>query len=567
MVMTGFGLGWINIAADWSRYQRRDASGAAIVGWNTFGGALAPVLLVIFGLAARRLSDRTLLDGIARRPDRHPGHAAADVVPRALPARRDPRAGQRRGARHLLLRPDPALARRAASRGPQAALVDGVILTLGTIYVVFFAESFIGPFQSFLITLGVPLAAWAGIMIADIALRKRDYDDEALFDAAGRYGAFDWVSIGTMVVASVIGWGLVVNSFADGRRVEQLAGLPAGAARPRHLRRRPGRRLLGRQLALRQPRRAARPGARLRRDVRRPPRHGRAPGGVGSGALRPLWHGGGHESYRRRRRQRADRPPAAPAARRRGATPRSPWCARSPTAPTSRRRAPRSACSTSSRHDAGGFAAAFEGCARRGVRRRWRPRRRHRAQAHRRPRGLAQVDRGRPAGRDQPLRPGLGDQRRRAGPRRHRARSGGRTSRRSATPTRPCATAGWTGRSCGPGRLTDDEATGLVELGPEWPGPRSRAPTSPRCSPRSSTSAGIGAQWNLGLRRHPGRGRGRATRQLTHRTTEQGLQDRQRQRHRGRATPQPRRVDHGVASPTRGAMTAATPQQVPYAAR
>jgi cytosine/uracil/thiamine/allantoin permease len=80
--------------------------------------------------------------------------------------------------------------------------------------VVFFAESFIGPFQSFLITLGVPLASWAGIMIADIALRKRDYDDNDLFDARGRYGSFDWVSIGTMVVASVLGWGLVVNSFA-----------------------------------------------------------------------------------------------------------------------------------------------------------------------------------------------------------------------------------------------------------------------------------------------------------------------------------------------------------------
>ncbi len=39
MLMTGFGLGWINIAADWSRYQRRDASGAAIAFWNTFGGA------------------------------------------------------------------------------------------------------------------------------------------------------------------------------------------------------------------------------------------------------------------------------------------------------------------------------------------------------------------------------------------------------------------------------------------------------------------------------------------------------------------------------------------------
>ena len=51
-------------------------------------------------------------------------------------------------------------------------------------------------------------------MIADIALRKRDYDDDALFDAGGRYGAWDWVSIGTMVVTSVIGWGLVVNNYA-----------------------------------------------------------------------------------------------------------------------------------------------------------------------------------------------------------------------------------------------------------------------------------------------------------------------------------------------------------------
>ena len=50
LVMTGFGLGWVNIAADYSRYLPRDASGAAIVGWTTFGGAVAPVVLVVFGL-------------------------------------------------------------------------------------------------------------------------------------------------------------------------------------------------------------------------------------------------------------------------------------------------------------------------------------------------------------------------------------------------------------------------------------------------------------------------------------------------------------------------------------
>ena len=98
---------------------------------------------------------------------------------------------------------------------PRAALIDGVILTVGTIYVVFFADSFINPFQSFLITLGVPLASWAGIMIADIVARRRDYDEEALFDARGVYGAWDWTSIGILVATSLIGWGLVINLFAD----------------------------------------------------------------------------------------------------------------------------------------------------------------------------------------------------------------------------------------------------------------------------------------------------------------------------------------------------------------
>jgi len=98
---------------------------------------------------------------------------------------------------------------------PVAAAVDGVILTAGTVWVVFFAGSFIGPFQSFLITLGVPMAAWAGILIADIFSRRRVYDEAALFDSRGRYGAFDWTAIVTMILASIIGWGLVANGFAE----------------------------------------------------------------------------------------------------------------------------------------------------------------------------------------------------------------------------------------------------------------------------------------------------------------------------------------------------------------
>jgi len=212
MVMTGFGLGWINIAADWSRYQRRDAPGGAIVAWNTFGGAVAPVLLVVFGLLLAGSSEE-LSAGIVDDPIGTLGTLLPTwfLVPFLLAAILALVSGAVLGIYSSGL---TLLSLGVRIPRPAAAFVDGVILTLGTIYVVFFAEDFLGPFQSFLITLGVPLAAWAGIMIADIALRKRDYDEEALFDAAGRYGSVDATSVATMIGASVLGWGLVVNNFA-----------------------------------------------------------------------------------------------------------------------------------------------------------------------------------------------------------------------------------------------------------------------------------------------------------------------------------------------------------------
>ena len=213
MVMTGFGLGWINISADWSRYQKRTASDGAIVAWNTIGGAAAPVILVIFGLLLAG-SDPALAAEISFDPI---GALAKllpvwVLVPFLLTAVLALVSGAVLGiySSGLTL---ISLGIRIAR--PAAAGIDGLILTLGTIWVVFVSDDFLGPFQSFLITLGVPLAAWAGILIADILRRRKDYDEDALFDARGRYGSWDWVSIGTMIVASIIGWGFVVNGFAE----------------------------------------------------------------------------------------------------------------------------------------------------------------------------------------------------------------------------------------------------------------------------------------------------------------------------------------------------------------
>ena len=213
MMMTGFGLGWINIASDWSRYQRRDARDSAIIFWNTFGSAVAPIVLVIFGLllvgSQPELADQVSDDPIG---------ALAAILPVwvLVPFLITAVLGLVSGAVLGIYSSGLTLLSLGINiPRTRAALIDGLILTAGTVWVVFFAEGFFGPFQSFLITLGVPLAAWAGILIADILSRKKDYDEAALFDANGRYGAFDWVSIGTFVAASIIGWGFVVNAFAE----------------------------------------------------------------------------------------------------------------------------------------------------------------------------------------------------------------------------------------------------------------------------------------------------------------------------------------------------------------
>ncbi|HLR84586.1 MAG TPA: cytosine permease [Nocardioidaceae bacterium] len=211
-MMTGFGLGWVNVAADYSRYLPRSSSSPGVVAWTTIGAALAPVVLVIFGLllagSSPQLSGAIGFDPIGALASLLPtwflvpfvvvavlglvGGAALDIYSSGL-------------ALLSLGLPAPRWA---------AAGIDGVIMLIGTVLIVFVADDFFVPFQGFLITLGVPIAAWCGVMISDIAMRRRDYAEAELFDPAGRYRAVNWVSVGLVVIATVIGWGLVTNTYA-----------------------------------------------------------------------------------------------------------------------------------------------------------------------------------------------------------------------------------------------------------------------------------------------------------------------------------------------------------------
>ena len=211
-VMTGFGLGWVNAAADYSRYLPRSSSGRGVVGWTTFGGAVGPVVLLVFGLllagSSQSLSEAIGLDPIG---------ALTTVLPTwfLLPFAVAAVLGLVGGAVLDIYSSGLALLT-AGVRIPRpvAALIDGCLMIAGTVYVVFFTDEFLFQFQGFLITLGVPIAAWCGVMLADVALRRRSYVEPDLYDPRGRYGDVQPVPIALVVVGTLIGWGLVTNTLA-----------------------------------------------------------------------------------------------------------------------------------------------------------------------------------------------------------------------------------------------------------------------------------------------------------------------------------------------------------------
>ncbi|MDX6307226.1 MAG: nucleobase:cation symporter, family [Nocardioidaceae bacterium] len=212
-VVTAFGLGWVNVAADYSRYLPRNASSGGVVGWTTVGAALAPVLLLVFGLllagSSPALSSKIGLDPIGALTTILPtwflvpfaivavlglvGGAVLDIYSSGL-------------ALLTLGVPIPRWS---------AALVDGVVMIVGTIYIVFYSSSFLTVFEGFLFTLGVPIGAWCGIFLADLLVRRRDYVEADFYDPRGRYGSVNLGPVLVMCLATAIGWGLVTNTNAS----------------------------------------------------------------------------------------------------------------------------------------------------------------------------------------------------------------------------------------------------------------------------------------------------------------------------------------------------------------
>jgi purine-cytosine permease-like protein len=226
LVLTGFGVGWVNAAADYARYLPRTARTPGVVFWPTFGGSLPVVVLVSYGVLLCA-DDADLSGAISADPIGALTTLLPDwfLLPFALVAV----AGLVSGA--ILDIYSSGLTLLALGlRVPRwtAAGFDGVLMILGTIYIVWIADDFLSVFIAFLIILGVPMAAWCGIFLCDLFMRRYPYDERALFSRTGDgtgYGLVRWDSVLLLAAATAVGWGLVIDTTGAGKGLSWLGYL------------------------------------------------------------------------------------------------------------------------------------------------------------------------------------------------------------------------------------------------------------------------------------------------------------------------------------------------------
>ncbi|MFG1962497.1 purine-cytosine permease family protein [Nonomuraea sp. NPDC049028] len=232
--MTLLGLGWVNCGADYSRYLPTASKPSSVALWTTVGGAVPPMVLLVFGV---------LLAGgdpkLAQAAGADPVGALAAALPTwfLLPYLLTAIGGFLAGAiMDIYSSGLSMLALGVPIKRHYAVLIDGALMVLGGYYLLFVSTSFLATFQAFLAIIGVVMAAWVAVFLVDMWLRRaggRSYDERLLRPGAP---ALNWSGVISLVVASVVGVGLITSTDPNIARVvgflmsDQLRAGTFGAA-------------------------------------------------------------------------------------------------------------------------------------------------------------------------------------------------------------------------------------------------------------------------------------------------------------------------------------------------
>ena len=229
ILAAGTGVSWVNLAPDYSRYLPRTERSGAIVSWVTAGAAIPTVVLVLTGYLIA-----TRVNGLATSLD--PVGPVGAVLPSWLSA---PYLLAAAGG--MLAETDLAcyssgltlLALGVRIRRSRTVFVDAAVVCLAGLWVMLWRQGFLGPFESFLELLAAGLAAWAGVVLADLvraraAARRAGLDlHYGSWPAIGGVGVVAWV-IGTVIALATTVSPLFTGPLARGVLGEGSFGFAIG---------------------------------------------------------------------------------------------------------------------------------------------------------------------------------------------------------------------------------------------------------------------------------------------------------------------------------------------------
>jgi purine-cytosine permease-like protein len=208
-----FGLVWTSAGADFARKLAITARGASVVGWGALSLALVPALVGAFGLAlfstvnvrSNTLSSAgfyssTFFQDFSTIYEPMLGYLAlgsalvSSIVVLAMSLYSTNLSLHSIGAKLPPLLAQPLL---------------GVLGLVGASAVVYFITDAWGLLSDLAIFIAVPVAAWSGIFVSDILIRRIAYHEISLSRGYGFYKSVNWVNLSGWAVATAIGYGLI----------------------------------------------------------------------------------------------------------------------------------------------------------------------------------------------------------------------------------------------------------------------------------------------------------------------------------------------------------------------
>jgi len=211
LVFSVVGLTWVHSSSDLARYQRPASFGGSSMLWATFGATLPPFALIAWG-AMLAASDPSLAKALRS----NPLAALAGLLPAWYPAPLLAAAalGLLSGAVLTMYSGGFALqALGVRARRSLTTFVSAILVLAAGGALVFVVTDFGSLLRDLVITVAVPVAAWAGIFAAEMMIRTRRFHAASLLAPGGLYPQVRWINFLALIVISAAGLGLVTSSI------------------------------------------------------------------------------------------------------------------------------------------------------------------------------------------------------------------------------------------------------------------------------------------------------------------------------------------------------------------